>query len=298
MKQLTVKLSFGFVLLFALCFFAKAQGTDTKEIKLVGQIVCSVCWFEDDRKKVPYGTEEDIACAKRCAKSGIPSALAVTDEKGDTKLYILEKGKFALKEKNWGDLSGQRVEISGGTRDEKDKLFVKVDALSFLEQADEKPIISNEVELVLKDLSGVEQRLSAYRGRVVVLNFWATWCVPCKEEMPDLAKIQNEYAALGVQVIGATADAQDERAKVLQFIQKNKINFPVWLGATTDNMKAFHLGQTLPATVIIGRAGKIVYQIKGIIKPKELRSHLDKLLTVNVAENDTKEQKRSSAVPA
>jgi thiol-disulfide isomerase/thioredoxin len=80
----------------------------------------------------------------------------------------------------------------------------------------------------LKDLTGIDQRLSAYRGRIVVLNFWATWCVPCKQEMPDLAAIQNEYAAFGVQVVGASADQLADRAKVLEFIKQTKINFPVW----------------------------------------------------------------------
>lgn len=289
------RILFLMICVLASSFVAKAQSANA-EIKLVGQIACSECWFEADRKTTPYGTEEDIACAKRCAKKGIPSALAVTDEKGDATLYIIEKGKYAGKT-NWAEMSGQRVEISGIVREEKDKRFVKVNALTFLETKDE-PLNDAETELVLKDMLGIEQKLSAYRGRVVVLNFWATWCVPCKQEMPDLAKIQNDYAALGVQVIGAAGDGVDERTKVLQFIQKNKINFPVWLGATTDNMKVFNLGQTLPATVIIGRDGKIVHRIKGIVKPKELRAQLDKLLTVKTAENTTGERKRSSAVPA
>jgi thiol-disulfide isomerase/thioredoxin len=92
----------------------------------------------------------------------------------------------------------------------------------------------------------------------VVLNFWATWCIPCRKEMPDLAAIQNEYAALGVQVIGAGADTLADRSKVLQFAKETRINFPVWLGATTDDMKRFGLGPSLPGTAIIGRDGKII----------------------------------------
>ena len=63
------------------------------------------------------------------------------------------------------------------------------------------------------------------------LNFWATYCIPCRKEMPDLAAIQNEYAALGVQVIGASTDEAADRAKVLQFVRETKINFPIWMGA-------------------------------------------------------------------
>ena len=85
-------------------------------------------------------------------------------------------------------------------------------------------VVGTEVDLALKDLFGVEQKLSGYRGKIVVLNFWATWCVPCRQEMPDLAAIQNEYAALGVQVVGAAADALTDRPKVMQFT-KTRITF-------------------------------------------------------------------------
>lgn len=296
MKRIFIILSFCLLL----SSLVKAQDNKT-ETKLVGQVACSECWFEEDRKKVPYGNAADIDCAIACSKKGIPPALAVMNEKGDATLYIIEKGNLVMKKDGWMDYIGQRVELTGAVREENEKRFIKVNSLTVLKKKDEIIDDSKETELVLKDMSGIEQRLSAFRGRVVVLNFWATWCVPCKVEMPDLAKIQNEYAALGVQVIGAAGDAQDERAKVLQFVQKNKINFPVWLGASTDNMKAFNLGQSLPATVVIGRDGKIVYRIRGIVKPKELRAQLDKLLASNVAENSSpksKEEIRSSSVPA
>ena len=67
--------------------------------------------------------------------------------------------------------------------------------------------------------------------------------------MPDLSAIQNDYAALGVQVIGATGDEAADSAKVLKFIREFKVNFPVWVGATTDDMKRFGVGTVLPATV-------------------------------------------------
>ena len=93
---------------------------------------------------------------------------------------------------------------------------------------------AKRLNLTLKDPFGTEQRLSALKGRIVFLNFWATYCIPCRKEMPDLAAIQNEYAALGVQVIGASTDEAEDRAKVLQFVKETKINFPIWMGATTS----------------------------------------------------------------
>jgi thiol-disulfide isomerase/thioredoxin len=114
-------------------------------------------------------------------------------------------------------------------------------------------VIGKEAELVLKDLFGAEQKLSADRGRIIVLNFWATWCGPGKKEMPDLAAIQNQYAAYGVQVVGASADTLNELQAVRQSIKETAINFPVWLGVTTEQMAQFGLGPGLPGTAIIGR---------------------------------------------
>jgi thiol-disulfide isomerase/thioredoxin len=159
---------------------------------------------------------------------------------------------------------------------------VRVDALEVLSKSPAEQEAANalgsEAELALKDLFGAEQRLSAFKGRIVVLNFWATYCVPCRTEMPDLAALQNEYAALGVQVIGASADEAGDRAKVMQFIKETKLNFPVWLGATTADMTRFGLGGALPGTVVIGRDGKIVKVISGIVKLPELKAQIDSML--------------------
>jgi peroxiredoxin len=143
---------------------------------------------------------------------------------------------------------------------------------------DAKVIGTEAAELALRDLFGAEQRLSALRGRIVVLNFWATFCEPCRKEMPDLAAIQNNYAALGVQVVGASADEAAARPKVLQFIKETKLNFPVWLGATTGDMERFGLAPALPGTVIIGRDGRIVWHKSGVVKEADVKKQIDELL--------------------
>ncbi len=275
------------------------------QVKLRGQIVCSVCWFEsDDRKKTAYGNSADIKCALDCSEEGIPQALAVEDEKGFT-LYTLEKGDYKTSGKDFLDLVPNTVEIEGELRREKDKRFVKVNALRVLDSPVPKPTpVSDDAVLALKDLTGAEQSLASFRGRVVVLNFWATWCEPCKKEMPDLSAIQNDYAAFGVQVIGATGDAAADSAKVLKFIREFKINFPVWIGATTADMERFGVGSVLPATVVIDRSGKIVRREIGIIKPAELREFLDAIVlpgvkeAEKVAKAEKKKTTNSSLVPA
>lgn len=255
----------------------------TKPVKLQGQIVCSQCWFEQDRTKTDYGDQADLDCAKECAEKNIPAALAVKNADGKSwTLYRLENGSFKKPEKDFLKFMAKEAEISGVTRGQGDKQFLKVDALKVLgdspaSQAAAK-LIGTEAELALKDLFGVEQKLSALRGRVVILNFWATWCGPCKKEMPDLAALQNEYAALGVQVVGATADTSDNLKEVRQFIKDVRLNFPVWLGATTEDMARFGLGPALPGTVIIGRDGKIVAIFNGVITAAEVKKKLDELI--------------------
>ena len=291
-------------IILGLAIYSSAQGQAPKKVTLKGQVVCSVCWFETaDRKKTPYGNAADMKCAVDCSELNIPQALAVETEKGFT-LYTLEPGAFKPpKGKDYLDLVPKTVEVEGTLRTEKDKQIVKVDALRVLDETPVKPKpVSDDAVLALKDLTGAEQSLAGYRGRVVVLNFWATWCEPCKKEMPDLSSIQNDYAALGVQVIGAAGDPAADSVKVMKFIREFKVNFPVWVGATTDDMERFGVGTVLPATVIVDKDGKIVWREVGIIKPDVLRKELDKLLLPKVAEA-TKvakkaEQKNSSLVPA
>ena len=102
-------------------------------MNLKGQIVCSECWFEADRKTVPYGGDADTKCAIRCAKGGIPGALAVTTD-GETTLYILESGKYSFEKdgKNWSEHTAHYVEVTGTVRKDGDKAVLKVDSLKEL----------------------------------------------------------------------------------------------------------------------------------------------------------------------
>jgi thiol-disulfide isomerase/thioredoxin len=281
------------LLIFISAFSALTLAQDKNtSVKLEGQVVCCEdCWAKADRKTTVYGTLADIEAARQCIANGDPSLLAVTDDKGLTTMYQLAPGKYKREGKDWHSYIGKRVAITGATGKKKDKNFIKVDELMILapavaeqEQTASANIIGAEVPLVLKDLFGVEQNLNSYRGRIVVLNFWATYCVPCRKEMPDLAAIQNDYAALGVQVIGAAADTIEDRTKVLQFIKETKLNFPVWIGASAADMLRFGLGSALPGTVIIGRDGKVVAQYRGIINQAELKKRLDVLLAAATAQ--------------
>ncbi len=169
------------LLLFSFLPAARAQ---EKAVRVEGQVVCCAeCWAEADRTKVVYGTAEDLLKAQSCVAGGDPTLIAVREGEG-FKLYQLEQGKFRLPGKDWLEFVGRRVALTGAARKKGEANVFRVDALEVLAQSPAEREAANavgrEVELALKDLSGAEQRLSSLKGRVVVLNFWATYCVPCR----------------------------------------------------------------------------------------------------------------------
>ena len=137
---------------------------------------------------------------------------------------------------------------------------------------------NDEASLTLKELDGAKRSLDDYRGKIVVLNFWATWCVPCREEMPILVALKNRYAERGVQFIAASADDEKTQKDVPRSAARLKINFPVWLGATTSDMQRLGLGDALPATAIIDRDGRIIARIIGVVDKEDLRNRLEWML--------------------
>lgn len=294
-----------FLLLF--CVIATPAQEAKKQIVLTGQLACGKCWFEEDRKISPYGDEHDLECAVDCKVEGEASVLAVNWDKEAT-LYQLEFGQFKKTDKGWLDYTAKIVEVTGTVREAKGKRFIKVDTIKVVGDNPALAQAGNLVgraapELSLKDIAGASQSLSGYRGKIVVLNFWATWCAPCKGEMPAFVKIQNSYAAFGVQVIGASADEADKRAAVIQFVRENQINFPIWMGATNANLAAFGLSASLPATVIIDREGKTVAVFQGVVTAEQLQKQIDALLAEPVkASREVKREAevatKSSSVPS
>lgn len=130
--------------------------------------------------------------------------------------------------------------------------------------------------LELKDLRGRTLRLSDYKGKVVLVNFWATWCPPCRAEMPDLIKMQREYRSKGLRVIGVTYPPEETK-EVRQFIRKLGVNYPVALG-TKETKTLFDETETLPLTVVIDRQGNVREIIEGILLPEEFEQKIKPLL--------------------
>ena len=130
--------------------------------------------------------------------------------------------------------------------------------------------------LALKDLRGRTVQLSRYKGKVVLLNFWATWCPPCRAEMPDLIKMQRDFRSRGLQVIGITYPPE-HLGEVRRFIKKLGINYPIALG-TTETKLLFDQTDTLPLTIIIDRQGNIIDRIEGIFLAEEFEQKIKPLL--------------------
>jgi hypothetical protein len=116
------------ILLGALAITVIAQEMN-QSVTLKGQVVCSSCWYEADRKTTPYGSEGDVKCAVMCGKQGIATALAVMGEQEAT-LYLLEYGKFKKTGQGWLDHIGKQVEATGTVREKDGKRYLKVDAFT------------------------------------------------------------------------------------------------------------------------------------------------------------------------
>lgn len=125
------------------------------------------------------------------------------------------------------------------------------------------------------DLAGRRVRLGQYRGKVVLLNFWATWCGPCQVELPRFAEWQKRYGAQGFQVVAVSMD--DSETPVRRTVRRLHLDFPVVMGdAKLGEEYGGVLG--LPVTFLIDRDGRVVKRIKGASDLKELEESVERVL--------------------
>ena len=134
-------------------------------------------------------------------------------------------------------------------------------------------------DLTLTNLDGAAHSLAEYRGKIVVLNFWATWCLPCREEMPMLSKLAPKYDEKDVAFLAASIDDAQTQSKIPHFLEKKKITLPVFTGATPETLKQFALGEIVPATLILDHNGTPVFRIEGEASKKDISSRIDWLLS-------------------
>ncbi len=110
-------------------------------------------------------------------------------------------------------------------------------------------------EFNLEDLNGNTHTLAEYEGKVIFLNFWATWCPPCRQEIPGFVELYEQYKDDGMVILGISLDQKGE-AVVNSFADKTKINYPLTM-ATQAVMEDYQPGQYIPATIVIDKEGRI-----------------------------------------
>lgn len=132
----------------------------------------------------------------------------------------------------------------------------------------------------LPDRIGAPRTLSQWRGKVLVINFWATWCAPCREEIPDFIALRTRYQARNVEILGIAIDAA---APVKAFAAEMSIPYPVLIGEGPAHELARALGNStgaLPYTVVIDPAGKIIYRHLGRLPRARLEAILAPIATL------------------
>jgi cytochrome c biogenesis protein CcmG/thiol:disulfide interchange protein DsbE len=143
-------------------------------------------------------------------------------------------------------------------------------------------------EFALEDLSGKKVSLSSYKGKAVLLNFWATWCAPCKIETPWLIELRNQYAAQGFEILGISADDIDrddpaklseEKQEIARFVQQMHMPYPVLIDGDSIS-KPYGGLDALPASFFVDRNGTVVAVQLGLTSKAEIEANIKKALGV------------------
>ncbi len=139
----------------------------------------------------------------------------------------------------------------------------------------------------LTDLvSGQKVKLSDYKGKAVVLNFWATWCPPCKVEIPWFVDLQNQYKSEGLAILSIATDDDASQQEIVQFAQQMGINYPVMKGS--EQIDDLYGGvDGLPTTFYIGRDGKLLERAEGLHSHRDIESSIKEALATEPSGNQT-----------
>jgi cytochrome c biogenesis protein CcmG/thiol:disulfide interchange protein DsbE len=138
-------------------------------------------------------------------------------------------------------------------------------------------------DFTLKTLEGKDVRLSSLQGKAVLLNFWATWCEPCKIEMPWIIELNDKYKSQGLETVGVAMDDSGKDA-IAKFVKEMKVDYTILQG--NDEVGDQYGGvQFLPQTFYVGRDGKITKSVNGIVSESEIEDSIKQALAQGAAQS-------------
>jgi cytochrome c biogenesis protein CcmG, thiol:disulfide interchange protein DsbE len=133
------------------------------------------------------------------------------------------------------------------------------------------------LDFTLKDMYGRDVKLADYRGKVLLINFWATWCGPCQAEIPAFVDLQAKYKKQGFEIVGISIN--DEMHQLPPFAREFRINYPLLVGLDRDDvLDAFGPIGAIPVTMIVGRDGKMCYKKLGLADVDQVEREIKSLL--------------------
>lgn len=157
-------------------------------------------------------------------------------------------------------------------------LIVGLQTRIFVSEASAEASTQSLPDISMPDTAGKQRNLKEWQGKIMILNFWATWCPPCMKEMPEFQAIQNELGAKGIQFVGI---ALDDAEPVQEFITKKNITYPILIGPDSGTKLAHDLGNvvnTVPFTVIFDSKGQLIKRQMGTLDREAILEIINPLI--------------------
>lgn len=139
----------------------------------------------------------------------------------------------------------------------------------------QETILEDAPDFTLTDLDGNTISLSEMKGEVIFLNFWATWCTPCKKEFPYFNEAYESHKDSGVKIVGISIDRSEKIVK--KFLQKTELVFPIAMGERAF-LSDYGVGRAVPVTIIIDKKGKLRHKVIGGLEKEELEKYIQELV--------------------
>jgi peroxiredoxin/outer membrane lipoprotein-sorting protein len=205
-------------------------------------------------KRIKYGSEPLLEMMKGQTADKAPTSMTTTEEYKNIKV----DAAIADKEFVISVPAGQKV--------------LEMPAMPSESSAPPLPVGSPAPEFTLTGLDGKSLKLSNLRGKVVLIDFWATWCPPCRKGLPETQKIHDEFSSKGLSVLAVSSE---DKATVSEFVKKNSYHFPAYLDPNSRANDAYKV-EAIPTVVIIDKEGKLAAYMVGLQAPERIREELKK----------------------